>query len=339
MAAARSSRPARTGRYRRAAGHRGADAARPPARRDPARAARVPGALRPGRRARARAHGRRARGDHRHAAAVRLAPAGVCWRPTARSRASVPVSSRPRSSLGKLLASGRDGARVGGLGERAQDGSRPHRRRRGARCARTPRRRTRPSRRAADLAGLRERQRERLWAGRRRAPARRSRSDGRRARRARRSRCGAHRPSSAKPASSRTRVEKTSGMCAGVPTDDTGHTMTGYAGTQMVHATDAARDALREDEALVFDWHRVAICCACAGRGVAAARLALAGRDVRHRSGALDGRRPGLRAPDGVSASGGARRDDRLPATAPGMRRFTSDLPPDFGLRAALGRV
>jgi hypothetical protein len=26
-----------------------------------------------------------------------------------------------------------------------------------------------------------------------------------------------------------------------------------------------ARDALRPDEALVFDWHRVAICCAAAG--------------------------------------------------------------------------
>jgi hypothetical protein len=33
----------------------------------------------------------------------------------------------------------------------------------------------------------------------------------------------------------------------------------------MVHATDAAREALREDEALVYDWHRVAICCAAAG--------------------------------------------------------------------------
>src|SRR4051812_30236317 len=33
----------------------------------------------------------------------------------------------------------------------------------------------------------------------------------------------------------------------------------------MVHATDAAREALREQEALVFDWSRVAICCAAAG--------------------------------------------------------------------------
>jgi hypothetical protein len=29
--------------------------------------------------------------------------------------------------------------------------------------------------------------------------------------------------------------------------------------------TSEARDALESDEALVFDWHRVAICCAVAG--------------------------------------------------------------------------
>ena len=33
----------------------------------------------------------------------------------------------------------------------------------------------------------------------------------------------------------------------------------------MVHAIDAARLALHDDEALVFDWHRVAICCPAAG--------------------------------------------------------------------------
>ena len=33
----------------------------------------------------------------------------------------------------------------------------------------------------------------------------------------------------------------------------------------MVHATEAARKALHEGEALVFDWYRVAICCAAAG--------------------------------------------------------------------------
>ena len=31
--------------------------------------------------------------------------------------------------------------------------------------------------------------------------------------------------------------------------------------------TSEARDALEPGEALVFDWHRVAICCAVAGEG------------------------------------------------------------------------
>jgi hypothetical protein len=33
----------------------------------------------------------------------------------------------------------------------------------------------------------------------------------------------------------------------------------------LIHLTAQARTELREHEALVFDWHRVAICCACAG--------------------------------------------------------------------------
>jgi hypothetical protein len=106
--------------------------------------------------------------------------------------------------------------------------------------------------------------------------------------------------------------------------------------TAMVHITMQALGALGDD-ALVFDWHRIAICCACAGEvslrraprariesaavyrrldasaPVYAHRLAyphLAGRDVT-----VDSRRTF------------------------GMRRFTSDLPADFGLRASLGRL
>jgi hypothetical protein len=107
----------------------------------------------------------------------------------------------------------------------------------------------------------------------------------------------------------------------------------------LVRLTSRARKELRHGEALVFDWHRVAICCACAGevslRSAPVERLErsrayrrivteppapvfihrralphLAGRDV-----AVDCRR-------------------RL-----GLRRFVSDLPPDFGLRASLGRL
>ncbi len=108
----------------------------------------------------------------------------------------------------------------------------------------------------------------------------------------------------------------------------------------MIRLTSQAREELRPGDALVFDWHRVAICCAAAGevslRRAPADRLAgsrayrqvatepaaapvfvhrqafphLAGRDV-----AVDCRR-------------------RL-----GLRHFVSDLPPDFGLRASLGRL
>ena len=105
----------------------------------------------------------------------------------------------------------------------------------------------------------------------------------------------------------------------------------------MVRMTQQARDALGDDDVLLFDWHRVAICCAAAGeislRRVPRARVEsgtphrrltddapvyahrmafphLAGRDV-----AVDVRRTF------------------------GVRRFTHDLPSDFGLRASLGRL
>ena len=105
----------------------------------------------------------------------------------------------------------------------------------------------------------------------------------------------------------------------------------------MVHATDAARDALREDEALVFDWHRVAICCACAGE------VSLR-RDSRSRVES-SGTFRALAADAPVYAHRMAyphlvTRDVTIDCRRlAGMRRFTSDLPPDFGLRAALGRV
>ena len=56
----------------------------------------------------------------------------------------------------------------------------------------------------------------------------------------------------------------------------------------MIELTKRAKDELHSDEVLVFDWPRIAICCAAAGE---------------------------------VS-----------------LRRFSSDLPPDFGLRSVPGR-
>src|SRR3712207_2783776 len=99
----------------------------------------------------------------------------------------------------------------------------------------------------------------------------------------------------------------------------------------MVHATDAAREALREGEALVFDWHRVAICCAAAGevslRRDADERLARA-RGFRR----LDGEVPVYAHRTAYPHL--ATRDVTVDChRLLGMRRFVSDLPLDFGLR------
>jgi hypothetical protein len=105
----------------------------------------------------------------------------------------------------------------------------------------------------------------------------------------------------------------------------------------MVHATDAAREALREDEALVFDWHRVAICCAVAGEV-----------SLRRDSGARLAASPSFRRLEGdvpiyahhMAYPHLARREVTIDCRRmAGLRRFVSDLPSDFGLRASLGRV
>ena len=105
----------------------------------------------------------------------------------------------------------------------------------------------------------------------------------------------------------------------------------------MVRATTAARAALREDEALVFDWHRIAICCAAAGevtlRRESRERLAASSSFRR-----LDGEVPAYAhrmAYPHLSA-----RDVTIDChRIIGLRRFVSDLPTDFGLRASLGRL
>ena len=70
-----------------------------------------------------------------------------------------------------------------------------------------------------------------------------------------------------------------------------------------VHLTPAARELLRPDEALVLDWYRLAICCAGAGE-----------------------------------ASLYAMKEEKAEGRM-GVRRFTSNLPGDFGLRAVMGRL
>ena len=105
----------------------------------------------------------------------------------------------------------------------------------------------------------------------------------------------------------------------------------------MVHATDAARSALRDDEVLVFDWHRVAICCAVAGEV-----------SLRRDSGERLAASPSFRRLEGdvtvyvhrMAYPHLAGREVTIDCRRMvGRRRFVSDLPTDFGLRASLGQL
>jgi hypothetical protein len=103
----------------------------------------------------------------------------------------------------------------------------------------------------------------------------------------------------------------------------------------MVHLTTRAREELREGEALVVDWHRVAICCAAAGEvSLHASPRARVERSAAFRRVAADVyvHRQALPHLSGRTVEIDCRR--RL-----GLRRFVSDLPQDFGLRSCLGRV
>jgi hypothetical protein len=107
----------------------------------------------------------------------------------------------------------------------------------------------------------------------------------------------------------------------------------------LIHLTPQARTELREDEALVFDWHRVAICCACAGE----LSLRRAPRHTVEDSRSL----VPLRSDHGTRVYAHrmavphlARREVTIDCRRTlGVRRFRSDLPPDFGLRSVFGRA
>jgi hypothetical protein len=104
-----------------------------------------------------------------------------------------------------------------------------------------------------------------------------------------------------------------------------------------VHLTPAARALLRPDEALVLDWHRLAVCCAGAGE---LGLYAMKEKGARKRRGLVR-----LKGEDPIYAARTifphlAGREVNLDARKVlGVRRFTSDLPKDFGLRAVMGRL
>jgi hypothetical protein len=104
-----------------------------------------------------------------------------------------------------------------------------------------------------------------------------------------------------------------------------------------IRLTPAARELLRPGEALVLDWHRMAICCAGAGES---SLYAMKEERARKRKGLvrLKGDDPiyAARAIFPHLAGHGISVDARKVL---GIRRFTSDLPGDFGLRAVMGRL
>jgi hypothetical protein len=104
-----------------------------------------------------------------------------------------------------------------------------------------------------------------------------------------------------------------------------------------VRLTPAARELLRPGEALVLDWHRMAICCAGAGES---SLYAMKEEGARKRKGLVR-----LKGEDPIYAARAifphlAGRGVSVDAhKVLGFRRFTSDLPGDFGLRAVMGRL
>ncbi len=104
-----------------------------------------------------------------------------------------------------------------------------------------------------------------------------------------------------------------------------------------VRLTSSARELLKPDEALVLDWHRMAICCAGAGE---MGLYAMKEEKVRGRKGLVR-----LKGEDPIYAARAifphlAGREVVIDARKTlGVRRFISDLPGDFGLRAVMGRL
>jgi len=107
----------------------------------------------------------------------------------------------------------------------------------------------------------------------------------------------------------------------------------------VIRLSPRARAVLGPDEVLVFDWHRVAICCATLGetslRAMPRARLAGSpGRRFRP----MDSDPPDAVVAHERAYQHLAGQDVAVDSRSVlGVRIFTTDLPADFGLRASLG--
>ena len=104
-----------------------------------------------------------------------------------------------------------------------------------------------------------------------------------------------------------------------------------------VSLTPAARGLLRPGEVLVLDWHRMAICCAGAGE---MSLYPMQEEKARARRGLvrLRGEAP-VYAARAIFVHLAGRAVVLDARKSFGVRRFTSDLPGDFGLRAVMGRL
>jgi hypothetical protein len=104
-----------------------------------------------------------------------------------------------------------------------------------------------------------------------------------------------------------------------------------------VRLTPAARELLRPDEALILDWHRLALCCAGAGE---MGLYPMNEEKARGRKGLvrLKGE-PRIYAARAIFPHLAGREVVIDARRTLGMRRFVSDLPGDFGLRAVMGRL
>ena len=108
-----------------------------------------------------------------------------------------------------------------------------------------------------------------------------------------------------------------------------------------LHLTPSARELLRPDEVLVFEWHRLAVCCAGAGETSLSVMKEKPARKrkclVRLKTNADD--TPLVYAARAIFphvAGWGIRIDARKVL---GIRFFRTDLPQDFGLRSIFGRL